>query len=690
MTMNYSYNAYHIYKKGEPFDLNMVNNYCASHPNDKIFLQFPNTIPLTSSLIQQIKSDKVTIRIAGAYDDKRIDSYKNQKFGEETVKDYYYNSVIYTKSETLSIMKQIEKIESGIDSSWSELEKTVYIYDKLKTDIMYDPKFESKSSKEVRSLRGLISKETVCAGYALILKEMLDRQHIECDFVRGNGHAWNTVFIDHNVYPLDLTWENNCYRSGNFDTMKYFAPNVEEFNKSHIPDHSEPKYGYQWTLSNIDSELLKNIESKIGINRSNEYRYGNAFCKRNDGSIFFVSQVGDEIIDKNRYFTYFYQDIDEKGKAGMPYIFYGDANLTKVVNGKRWGTKYTSEQLNPFISVIFSKENISDSIKKGTSYLGDIMKKDSTGYVSSPNDINKSLDICSKFIFKTKSYVRSDGSKFVIQEMDNHGSDKKMYQIFSVLNDGIKYVKRHIIYSKDDLMNNQSQTFIDNVLNTSNLDRIVKESKGCVEDTTKKLYVEAPKPQIYSFPNLKKKEGQSLIPTFDELKKLSAKYEIENDEINKNDVIVKDKQTGQIIKEPNLKMKATFANIWLYSAGVKSGGLDSSVQADYAYNDGAEKLYSKMCEVLKNDAKSKGVIDTLSLFDNANSFSKYKYNQDIVMSLFSRPYQTALINKMFLLDANKNTNIDPKTLYNPGYVNYMRHSSMDNQTVVDNSNSRSL
>lgn len=35
---------------------------------------------------------------------------------------------------------------------------------------MYDPKHEQKLSSETRSLRGLITKNTVCAGYAMILK----------------------------------------------------------------------------------------------------------------------------------------------------------------------------------------------------------------------------------------------------------------------------------------------------------------------------------------------------------------------------------------------------------------------------------------------------------------------------------------------------------------------------------------
>ena len=51
---------------------------------------------------------------------------------------------------------------------------------------MYEPKSERMSDSSVRSLRGLISKNTVCAGYALILKEFMDRSNIKCEYVEGH------------------------------------------------------------------------------------------------------------------------------------------------------------------------------------------------------------------------------------------------------------------------------------------------------------------------------------------------------------------------------------------------------------------------------------------------------------------------------------------------------------------------
>ena len=113
----------------------------------------------------------------------------------------------------MHIVSSMEQIEKGFEGqNFSPLEKFVYIYEKLRTGIKFDPKNETKPSSEIRSLRGFITRETVCAGYAVMLKELLDRQGIECHYVSGSGHAWNIVSFDgKKYYPIDLTWDSNKY-----------------------------------------------------------------------------------------------------------------------------------------------------------------------------------------------------------------------------------------------------------------------------------------------------------------------------------------------------------------------------------------------------------------------------------------------------------------------------------------------
>ncbi len=164
-----------------------INALKSQNPRQKILIEIPNTKGISSQLLNTLNQD-ISIRIAGAYDKERVDRLGNDQYENGETGEYYTSAVIYTRNEAVKIVSEMEEIEKGLDGQdTGQLEKLVYIYGKLKAGIMYDPKFETKLSKDIRSLRGLITKQTVCAGYSVILKELLDRQGIECYYVSGKA-----------------------------------------------------------------------------------------------------------------------------------------------------------------------------------------------------------------------------------------------------------------------------------------------------------------------------------------------------------------------------------------------------------------------------------------------------------------------------------------------------------------------
>lgn len=164
-----------------------INALKFQNPRQKILIEIPNTKGISSQLLNTLNQD-ISIRIAGAYDKERVDRLGNVQYENGETGEYYTSAVIYTRNEAVKIVSEMEEIEKGLDGQdTDQLEKLVYIYEKLKAGIMYDPKFETKSSRDIRSLRGLITKQTVCAGYSVILKELLDRQGIECHYVSGKA-----------------------------------------------------------------------------------------------------------------------------------------------------------------------------------------------------------------------------------------------------------------------------------------------------------------------------------------------------------------------------------------------------------------------------------------------------------------------------------------------------------------------
>lgn len=196
--------------------------------------------------------------------------------------------------------------------------------------MLYDPKYEEKSSDEIRSLRGLITKQTVCAGYSLMFKEMMDRLNIPCQYVEGRtengtGHAWNLVTIDGKLYPVDVTFDNSRYQAG-FDSTYYFlGQNVESFAKNHRPRSYEPVQDYRHTLSQINLDLIRQISSQF--DRSKTYTNSTYLIARQDGSQFVISQVGNFIADGYKLNRYYYCDVLPDGTLKNPQIFFSESNV---------------------------------------------------------------------------------------------------------------------------------------------------------------------------------------------------------------------------------------------------------------------------------------------------------------------------------------------------------------------------
>lgn len=493
--MKYNYQYKITFKLNQPFDINYIKSVCNRYPNSKILVEVQNTKGITSSMIRQLSSN-VAIRIAGGYDEERIARYRGLFFGNESTQDYYYNSVIYTKNETIKILEEIEKIESGMSKNWSSIQRLIYVYDRLKTGIMYDPKYERKSSSEVRSLRGLITKRTVCAGYAVILKEFMDRNNIECEFVRGgtkkgktSGHAWNIVTINGKKYPVDLTWDNTKFRSGNSRGFEWFGKDILTFNKSHYPAPGEKTKDYEHTLTQIDPQLIKQIYSQTGVSRARDYHSTTYYGVRKDGSRFIVAQVGNRTIDNITYYRYYYVEISRDGTKQLPLILYSDTNVTHLVDCKNFGRPVPSNYEETVDNILFSRENIFDSISKNTYYIG-MVRKSKAGnkleLVSSCREISKPEEKRKLFMYPTKRFRRSNGSVFIAQQMFEtpykaNGIDIMRYDIFEMVNEnGKEVLKRNTVFTERNFFKDSRQSMIDDYLSRERLDRKVQEAGGYI------------------------------------------------------------------------------------------------------------------------------------------------------------------------------------------------------------------
>lgn len=163
----------------------------------------------------------------------------------------YISRTTYTAKTLKLIISQMKIIESRIPNEWNEVQKAKYIYLTLGKNISYEYDKEKRINGRCSNLTGLVTGKAICAGYSLIFKEMMDRQGIQCDYIRGisksehssEKHAWNVLTIGGVSFPIDLTWDS-CRLNKGVNELNYFGTD-QDFSKRHHPDNDEIKYNYQ-------------------------------------------------------------------------------------------------------------------------------------------------------------------------------------------------------------------------------------------------------------------------------------------------------------------------------------------------------------------------------------------------------------------------------------------------------------
>lgn len=117
----------------------------------------------------------------------------------------------------------------------------------------------------------LQDKETLCTGYAYLVKEMSNLAGLECEIIYGYGptnkvtfedldapnHSWNAVKLDGKWYLSDATWSSGIIDMASFMFEfryddSFFLMEPVEFVKKHKP------VAERWTLLQQQADLVTN------------------------------------------------------------------------------------------------------------------------------------------------------------------------------------------------------------------------------------------------------------------------------------------------------------------------------------------------------------------------------------------------------------------------------------------------
>ncbi|MEG2283773.1 MAG: transglutaminase domain-containing protein [Bacilli bacterium] len=470
-------------------DILTANKYLRKHRDKKVCIRIPSTLAVTDDILA-LSADDMYFRIENGNEDDKIASYNNETPETEQWQTVHTLDVVYTKDELQAIMEAIYHIEKEINPNWNEMTKAASIYQYLIMKIDYDRTNlgSSTKSKDTRSLLALLSDKTVCCGYALTYKELLNRQGIKCDYVLGNlstrAHAWNLVYIEDDIFGVDLTIDASNTRHGKTHEVLNFANfnSKEDFITNHVPGQWEQIQNYEKNLTFYDDEMLNNLFRTL----SSRKEYYTAFpYKRADNKPFIIFQVGRH---KNKeLYRYLCMGLDKNDQLALQLV-YADDNLADMYNYSldlkdsidelSKITKLTVEE-SRFIAELkesltndlllfnqakkrfFSVGNLEASRKIGREYIGSL---DNDGKNTIMNTINLFEE------YPTKNYHRQDGSTFLLMKTAMpYTEDGVKLHAFDCLEPCVDkdrmYVARNRLYSEMDLTLNNTLNSSDFVIN---------------------------------------------------------------------------------------------------------------------------------------------------------------------------------------------------------------------------------
>ncbi len=221
-------------------------------------IRVKNTVELQENYKLSEIADTDEVMVYGGF-------YGKEKYDRER----YRTRVTYSGRDIKNIIVKMQEIESAIPEEWGQIQRAKFIYETLGKAIGYDYDHNKKTNQQSSNLTVLLSREGVCAGYALLYKEMMDRQGISCDYVRGivplddgnvEKHAWNVLNINGKSIPVDLTWDSSKLRKGkkvqNFGDV--------DFKELHKKDADEIDYDFRYVTSDEYSKINTKLDERNG------------------------------------------------------------------------------------------------------------------------------------------------------------------------------------------------------------------------------------------------------------------------------------------------------------------------------------------------------------------------------------------------------------------------------------------
>lgn len=655
-------NQYYKIKVDEISDKNIegIIKLLKQHPDKSLYVNVKNTKYISEECLHKLSEySNMYIRIEGGYDDDRLKNYP----------DYFEIHMfdnIYNVSEVIRIIRELKNIESGIYPNWSEEQKLLYFISFLQDRMVYTFDDEKTPSKVIRSLRGLYTRKTVCAGFSMILKELCDRSGIECNYVEGATnkkdaeqdlltHAWNIVKIKGNYFPIDVTFSANKYIRGE-DSYIYHLFNATKFIEKHIPGKYEKLQDYKNNLKSMDATLIRKILETISKNKF--YDSTKFYCKRKDGSRYLIYQIGSNTINSQKVYKYVYCDFLSDNKLGLPIILYSETNISDFIYQIDKKQKDFNVNMNLISEFLLSKNNILQAVKRRNGYIGSVLENK----FEDTYRVIVELDMAKMFANNHyKVFKRKDGSSFIAELVEGYPVEVNNQNLYSYnileyyVTEGNVRLKSNTVYADFDIFKESKKKIVDNYLSRIRIDERVRNFGGYLGHLNRNK-VNYEKIQLEDYFDLSKRidmEDNDLIDLYTKLSVQDMKELISNYKGVRNgdrSISIYERKSGKLVNNLEICIKAKFANLWVYACCGEETKADNFM--DVAFSKFKTNLFNNLSRIIEQYLLKNGNINTVGvLFDIRNLYRNYNADliNEIVTKLFSSDETNKIVNDYYRL-----------------------------------------
>lgn len=166
-------------------------------------------------------------------------SFSKSPFGIFVEPDYRC-SAEEIKSKKIEIKTAVNRITALSGSSASDFGKEKFFHDYICKNTVYDLSTYDDFGDSAYSV--FVDGKAICEGYSRAMKMLLDAVGIYNYLVVGNtqndegeteGHMWNVVSVNGELYHIDLTWDDCDGELGEISYL-YFNMTDEDIRKDHF------------------------------------------------------------------------------------------------------------------------------------------------------------------------------------------------------------------------------------------------------------------------------------------------------------------------------------------------------------------------------------------------------------------------------------------------------------------------